>query len=232
MSRRQDSQHTITPEMVLRAYSIGIFPMAESAEDPSLHWVEPQKRGIIPLDSLYISKSLAKLVRSDRFSIEIDSDFNAVIEACATTHGSTWINSRIRELFGELFDLGYVHTVEVYEQGKLVGGLYGLALGGAFFGESMFHTARDASKVALVHLVARLNAGGFTILDAQFITPHLASLGAIEIDRSEYQKRLAHAINTEGDFGLWPKTKPRSGREALQVIDQFRKVIPKQPEAC
>lgn len=180
--------------------------MAESADDPSLHWVEPRKRGIIPLDSLYISQSLAKLVRSDRFNVEIDRNFSAIIEACATTHGSTWINSRIRELFSKLFDLGYVHTVEVYKQGILVGGLYGLALGGAFFGESMFHTARDASKVALVHLVARLNAGGFNLLDAQFITPHLASLGAIEIDRSEYQKRLAHAINTEGDFGILPKT--------------------------
>lgn len=218
--------------MVLRAYSIGIFPMAETADDPALHWVEPKRRGIIPLDSLYISKSLAKLVRSDRFNVEIDTNFSTVIEACATTHGSTWINSRIRELFGELFDLGHVHTVEVYEQGKLVGGLYGLALGGAFFGESMFHTARDASKVALVHLVARLNAGGFTLLDAQFITPHLASLGAIEIDRSEYQKRLAHAINTEGDFGIGPKNKPLSGREALQLIEQFRKIIPKQPETC
>lgn len=208
--------------MVLRAYSLGIFPMAETADDPALHWVEPKKRGVIPLDGLHVSRSLAKLVRSNRFDVEIDRDFNAVIEACATTHGSTWINSRIRALFGELFDLGYVHTVEIYEHGKLVGGLYGLALGGAFFGESMFHTARDASKVALVHLVARLNAGGFTLLDAQFMTPHLASLGAIEIDRSDYQKRLGLALKTEGNFLIWSNRNPHSGEAILRTIEQFR----------
>lgn len=208
--------------MALRAYSIGIFPMAESADDLLLHWVEPQDRGIIPLDSLHISKSLAKLVRSDRFNVEVDKDFDSVIEACATTHGSTWINRPIRELFGKLFDLGYVHTVEIYANGSLVGGLYGLALGGAFFGESMFHTAPDASKVALVHLVARLHAGGYSLLDTQFLTPHLASLGAIQIKRSEYQKVLAEALNINGNFHIW-RGQHASGREILRSIKQFRK---------
>lgn len=204
--------------MVLRAYSIGIFPMAETADDPALHWVEPKKRGVIPLDGLHVSRRLAKLVRSNRFDVEIDRDFNTVIEACATTHGSTWINSRIRALFGELFDLGYAHTVEIYEHGKLVGGLYGLALGGAFFGESMFHTVRDASKIALVHLVARLKAGGFNLLDAQFITPHLASLGAIEIDREDYQMRLSVSLNLTANFLAWPKNQSKSGDDILKWI--------------
>jgi leucyl/phenylalanyl-tRNA--protein transferase len=205
--------------MVLRAYSIGIFPMAETADDPSIHWIEPKRRGIIPLDGLHVSRSLAKLIRSDRFEVAIDTDFQSVIEACATTHGSTWINLPIRSLFSELFEKGHVHSVEVYEKKQLVGGLYGLALGGAFFGESMFHTVTNASKVALVHLVARLNAGGFCLLDTQFLTPHLATLGAIEIDRLEYKSLLANALSVTAKFPLRSEREPISGEDVLKQIN-------------
>ena len=177
----------ITPKLLLRAYSIGMFPMSESADDPTLFWVDPDERGIFPLDGLIITKSLAKIVRSDRYDVKVDTDFDAVIENCAggdEGRPSTWINARIRKLYGDLFRQGHVHTVETWQDGKMVGGLYGVAIGGAFFGESMFHTARDASKVALIHLAARLRAGGFTLLDTQFVTPHLASLGAQEPTKS------------------------------------------------
>ncbi len=219
MSRRNQGFTKITTEMVLRAYSIGIFPMAETADDPSIHWIEPKRRGIIPLDGLHVSRSLAKLIRSDRFQVAIDTDFQSVIEACATTHGSTWINLPIRSLFSELFEKGHVHSVEVYEKNQLVGGLYGLALGGAFFGESMFHTVTNASKVALVHLVARLNAGGFCLLDTQFLTPHLATLGAIEIDRMEYKSLLANALSVTAEFLLRSEREPISGEVVLKQIN-------------
>ena len=219
MSRRNQGFTKITTEMVLRAYSIGIFPMAETADDPSIHWIEPKRRGIIPLDGLHVSRSLAKLIRSDRFQVAIDTDFQSVIEACATTHGSTWINLPIRSLFSELFEKGHVHSVEVYEKNQLVGGLYGLALGGAFFGESMFHTVTNASKVALVHLVARLNAGGFCLLDTQFLTPHLATLGAIEIDRLEYKSLLANALSVTAKFPLRSEREPISGEDVLKQIN-------------
>lgn len=219
MSRRNQGFTKITTEMVLRAYSIGIFPMAETADDPSIHWIEPKRRGIIPLDGLHVSRSLAKLIRSDRFQVTIDTDFQSVIEACATTHGSTWINLPIRSLFSELFDQGHAHSVEVYEKNQLVGGLYGLALGGAFFGESMFHTVTNASKVALVHLVARLNAGGFCLLDTQFLTPHLATLGAIEIDRMEYKSLLANALSVTAEFPLRSEREAISGEVVLKQIN-------------
>ena len=219
MSRRNQGFTKINTEMVLRAYSIGIFPMAETADDPSIHWIEPKRRGIIPLDGLHVSRSLAKLIRSDRFEVAIDTDFQSVIEACATTHGSTWINLPIRSLFSELFEKGHVHSVEVYEKNQLVGGLYGLALGGAFFGESMFHTVTNASKVALVHLVARLNAGGFCLLDTQFLTPHLATLGAIEIDRLEYKSLLANALSVTAKFPLRSEREPISGEDVLKQIN-------------
>lgn len=193
--------------------------MAETADDPSIHWIEPKRRGIIPLDGLHVSRSLAKLIRSDRFQVAIDTDFQSVIEACATTHGSTWINLPIRSLFSELFEKGHVHSVEVYEKNQLVGGLYGLALGGAFFGESMFHTVTNASKVALVHLVARLNAGGFCLLDTQFLTPHLATLGAIEIDRMEYKSLLANALSVTAEFPLRSEREPISGEDVLKQIN-------------
>lgn len=213
----------ITPQLLLRAYSVGMFPMAESADDPSIFWVDPEQRGIFPLDGLTISRSLAKVVRSDRFEIHIDRDFDAVIDGCSgagmgLSRPSTWINTRIRKLYRDLFDQGHVHTVEAYRAGELVGGLYGVVIGGAFFGESMFHRETDASKVALVHLVARLNKGGFELLDTQFVTPHLITLGAVEIPRAEYHARLDEAIGRPAQFYCWPKEDVMFGREVLAVL--------------
>ena len=162
---------TITPELLLRAYASGIFPMAETAEDPHLFWVEPEMRGVLPLDGFHLARRLARTVRADRFEVSCDRDFEAVVAGCAApadNRESTWINAEIRRLYGELFARGRVHTIECRRDGRLVGGLYGLRLGGAFFGESMFSTETDASKVALVHLVARLRVGGFVLLDTQF----------------------------------------------------------------
>ena len=186
MTRSPDHAIEITPEILLKAYAAGIFPMAEDADDPSLFWVEPRERGIIPLDTFHISKRLARTVRSDLFEIHVDRDFDGVIAGCAAPgldREKTWISRRIRELYGELFDSGFCHTVEVYRDERLVGGLYGVRLNGAFFGESMFHKERDASKIALVHLVARLRRGGFSLLDTQFVTSHLAQFGAVESDQ-------------------------------------------------
>lgn len=207
--------------MVLRAYSVGLFPMAERADDIAIHWIEPRLRGILPLNNLYISKSLAKVIRTDRFEVRVDTDFDAVIEACAT-RDETWINRRIRELYRELFDEGHVHTVETWRDGKLVGGLYGVSLGAGFFGETMFHRETDASKVALAHLVARLIAGGYRLLDTQFLTPHLQSLGAIEIPRDDYLVLLNHAISARGDFHIWRTTQEPKGSEVLHMLDETR----------
>ena len=182
--------------------------MSESAEDPDIFWVSPQMRGVLPLDGFRASKSLRKSMRKSGFSVVVDRDFTAVIEGCATAGSdreSTWINPTIRALYGELFAMGYCHTVEVYDGDALVGGLYGLAIGGAFFGESMFHKRTDASKIALAHLVDRLTAGGYVLLDTQFITDHLASLGAIEIPRAIYEIHLSGALNVEGDFYAWDR---------------------------
>ncbi len=196
--------------------------MAESAEDDQLYWVDPERRAIFPLDRFALSRSLAKTVRSGRFDVDVDRDFDAVIDACAAPafrRERTWINAEIRRLYRELFDLGYAHTVECRRDGRLVGGLYGVALGGAFFGESMFHLERDASKVALAHLVARLREGGFQLLDTQFITPHLASLGAIEISRDEYHSALELALTTKADFYVWPKNARVTGTQALATLE-------------
>lgn len=209
MSRKSDPFDVeLTPELILRAYRAGIFPMSESADDPDIFWVSPQMRGVIPLDGLRISKSLAKTLRKHPYSVTVDRDFEATIEGCATAgsdRDTTWINPVIRELYGELFAMGYCHTVEVYDGDELVGGLYGLAIGGAFFGESMFHRRTDASKIALVHLVERLTVGGYALLDTQFITDHLASLGAIEIPRAIYEVRLSAALDVDGDFTAWDR---------------------------
>jgi leucyl/phenylalanyl-tRNA---protein transferase len=210
--------------VLLKAYSVGIFPMAESANDPSLFWVEPERRGIIPFDKFHVPRRLARTVRSNRFEVHIDRDFDAVIESCAAPtpgRGKTWINERIRKLYRELFDRGYCHTVETWREGRLVGGLYGLSLGRAFFGESMFHIERDASKVALVHLVARLKFGGYRLLDSQFLTNHLASFGAIEVDRHKYGRILANALaNGEGDFYFFPPDAVIAGGVVLQSVTQ------------
>lgn len=205
MTRKSDDPFDIelTPDLILRAYRAGIFPMSESAEDPDIFWVSPQQRGIIPLDGFRISRSLRKTLKHHPFTIHVDHDFPATIAGCATSgtdRESTWINATITGLYGELFAQGHCHTVEVYDGDALVGGLYGLAIGGAFFGESMFHRVTDASKIALAHLVERLKAGGFTLLDTQFITPHLASLGAVEIPRAKYEALLNKALLQPGDF--------------------------------
>lgn len=216
-SRRAD----ITPELLLRAYAAGIFPMAEDAEDPSLYWVEPQKRGVFPLESVHVPRRLARTIRQDRFEIRVDYDFDAVIAGCAAPaedRDRTWISGRIRRLYGELYDLGHCHTVEAWEGGRLVGGLYGVTLGAAFFGESMFHTERDASKVAFVHLAARLRAGGFQLLDAQFVTTHLATLGAVELDRHVYQQVLAAAIAADSDWWAWPPGIQVPGDRVLDAL--------------
>ncbi len=204
----------LTADILLRAYSIGMFPMAESSDAAALFWVDPTQRGVFPLDGLSVSKSLARTVRSDRFEVRADGCFDAIVAACANRE-KTWINAEIRRLYGELFRAGHAHSVEVFEDGELVGGLYGVSLGAAFFGESMFHIARDASKVALVHLIARLRLGGFALLDTQFVTPHLQSLGAVEIAREDYLRSLKTALEEEGDFDAWPVDRPMTGAEAL-----------------
>ncbi|HKM87787.1 MAG TPA: leucyl/phenylalanyl-tRNA--protein transferase [Xanthobacteraceae bacterium] len=218
MASRESALVDITPEVLLKAYACGIFPMAESAEDPALYWIEPERRGIIPLDRFHVPNRLARTVRSNRFTVTVDRDFDAVIDGCSQPmrgRTRTWINARIRNLYRRLYERGDCHTVEVYEGGELVGGLYGVSLGRAFFGESMFHHARDASKVALVHLVARLRAGRYRLLDTQFVTEHLRSFGAIEISRPAYHKLLDAALAGEGDFGALALDRPISGSVIL-----------------
>lgn len=219
MSRRD--LRNITPHHILRAYTLGLFPMAESAGDRELFWVDPEQRAVFPLDGFVVSRSLAKTVRSDRYDVMIDRDFDEVIASCAAPardREKTWINEEIRRLYRELFDMGLVHTVECRREGRLVGGLYGVAMGGAFFGESMFHLERDASKVALTHLVARLRAGGFSLLDTQFMTSHLASLGAIEISRRAYHSALEQALRIKADFYVWAPDCKITGRQALEAL--------------
>ena len=183
--------------MVVQAYRQGLFPMAETRLGDRIYWLDPEQRGILPLDGFHLSRRLRRTVNSARFEVAVDRDFPATIAGCAAPdHGrpDTWINPDIRQLFTELHRMGYAHSVECWQDGALVGGLYGVAIGGAFFGESMFSRARDASKVALVPLVARLRQGGYRLLDTQFLTPHLASLGAVEISRGEYRRRLSAAL--------------------------------------
>ncbi len=211
----------ITPEILLKAYAAGIFPMAEDADDPAIYWVEPRARGVLPLDGFHVAKRLARTVRSDVFEVRTDQDFEAVIAGCAAPRGDaerTWINGRIRELYGALFDAGHAHTVEVFLDGERVGGLYGVSLGAAFFGESMFHTVRDASKVALVHLVARLRAGGYRLADTQFVTDHLMQFGAEELPRHIYKRRLADAITLTADWTVWPGDGSVRGQQVLDAL--------------
>jgi leucyl/phenylalanyl-tRNA---protein transferase len=219
MASRETALVEITPEVLLKAYACGIFPMAEGADDPALYWIEPERRGILPFERFHVPQRLKRTVKTDHFEVVCDYDFDAVVAGCAAPSSGrarTWINARIRNLYRGLFDCGHCHTVEVYDGGRLVGGLYGVALGRAFFGESMFHHARDASKIALVHLVARLNAGGFKLLDAQFVTDHLKMFGAIEVSRRQYHRLLEAALDGEADFAALPPQKPLRGAEALK----------------
>jgi leucyl/phenylalanyl-tRNA--protein transferase len=193
----------LTPALVLRAYAMGVFPMAESHDADTLYWVDPNMRGVLPLDTFHVPRRLKRTVRQGRFEVRCDTDFEGVIDGCAAAtdiRKDTWINAEVRALFRALFGMGAVHTVECWRDGSLVGGLYGLQLGGAFFGESMFSRARDASKVALVHLAARMVYGGFTLLDTQFITDHLKQFGAIEIPRDAYRDLLDAAIAVQAEF--------------------------------
>jgi leucyl/phenylalanyl-tRNA--protein transferase len=197
----------LSPELVLRAYRVGLFPMAETRHGQQLYWLDPEQRGIIPLERFHLPRRLARTVRSGRFEVTVDQDLAGVVRGCAAPgpgREDTWINREIEGLFIALHQLRVAHSVECRLEGRLVGGLYGVALGGAFFGESMFSFVRDASKVALVHLVARLIAGGFQLLDTQFVTAHLAQFGAVEIPRQEYKRRLASALAAKAQWDVAP----------------------------
>jgi leucyl/phenylalanyl-tRNA--protein transferase len=207
---------------LIACYRRGVFPMADARHDSRVFLVDPARRGVLPLDRFHISRRLARTVRSDRFEIRVDRAFEAVVEGCAaprTGRMETWINGPIQRLCAELHRRGLAHSVEAWLDGRLAGGLYGIALGGAFFGESMFSTERDASKVALTHLVARLIVGGFVLLDTQFITDHLASFGAEEISRADYAVRLARALAAPADFGRMDEAYA-GGIAAMQAISQ------------
>lgn len=209
----------ITPDLMLRAYRHGLFPMAETRHGDRLFWLDPERRGVLPLDRFHLPRRLARTVLAGSFQVAVDGDFRATIAGCAAAapgRDDTWINAQIERLFGELFRLGHAHSVECRQDGVLVGGLYGVAIGGTFFGESMFSFVRDASKVALVHLVARLRLGGFRLLDTQFVTAHLAQFGAEEIPREIYRKRLASALAAPA---LWiPQPEPDVLQAELRAI--------------
>lgn len=207
---------------LIQCYARGVFPMAESRDDPRVFLVDPEQRGVLPLDErFHVPRRLARTIRAEPFQVRIDTAFPAVLEACAAEReyaDDTWINPPIQALYGELFTKGLAHSVECWREGVLVGGLYGVSLGAAFFGESMFSTARDASKAALVHLVARLRVGGYRLLDSQFMTEHLAQFGAEEIGRAEYHRRLAVALESEGDFYRFPPS--ADAATALHTINR------------
>jgi leucyl/phenylalanyl-tRNA---protein transferase len=206
---RDEAQPEITPALLLHAYASGVFPMAEAAASDELFWVDPQRRGVLPLDGLHVSRRLARSFLSGSFDIRIDADFAGVLDGCAA-RPETWINGAIRRLYLELHRLGHAHSVEVWQEGELTGGLYGVAVGAAFFGESMFSRHPNASKFALIALVARLRAGGFRLLDTQFVTDHLASLGVIEISRAAYHQQLEAAVNRPARFRALPDDTPRA----------------------
>jgi leucyl/phenylalanyl-tRNA--protein transferase len=203
MASRDDIAIEITPQVLLKAYACGIFPMAESADDPALYWIEPPLRGILPLHGIHVPRRLTRTLRQGTFDVRVDSDFEGVIAGCAASRPgrrTTWINPKIRSLYRELYNTGYCHTVETWSGDRLVGGLYGVALNGAFFGESMFSYERDASKVALIYLCSRLVAGGFSLLDTQFVTEHLKQFGALEIGRAQFHVLLERALAHRADF--------------------------------
>ena len=206
----------LKPELLLQAYAVGVFPMAETRDDSRLFFVDPDHRGILPLDDFHIPRRLARTLRQGKFTIRYNHDFASVLQLCAEAapdRPNTWINLEIERLYNVLHERGQCHSVECWQEGKLVGGLYGVALGGAFFGESMFSRARDASKIALCHLVARLRAGGFVLLDTQFITDHLAQFGTTEVARPVYKQQLQAAISTAATF--FPENYPEDGDWAL-----------------
>ena len=198
-----DQEIKITPELLLQGYASGVFPMSESVDDPEIFWVDPQMRGIFPLNNFHVSRSLARTIKRAPYRVTFDQRFGEVVQACAG-RDETWINAEIFDLYSQLHKLGFAHSVEVMDGDTLVGGLYGVTLASAFFGESMFSHRTDASKIALTHLVARLNYGGFTLLDTQFQTDHLQSLGAQEITRIDYRDRLANALEISADFYKLP----------------------------
>lgn len=195
----QTGQDEITPDLLMRAYAMGIFPMSEHRDDPEIFWVDPHMRGVFPLDGFHVARSLAKAIRRRDYEVAINRDFAAVVDACAD-RDETWINPGIRRLYIALHHRGQAHSFELWRDGALIGGVYGVTLGGAFFGESMFSSARDASKIALAWLVYHLRAQGFTLFDTQFLTPHLASLGAVEITRARYHRQLAAALERRANF--------------------------------
>ena len=203
----------LTPQLLLNAYASGVFPMAEHRDDPEIFWVDPRRRGVFPMDRFHISRSLARRMRRCGYQIRINSDFEGVVLGCAD-RAETWINAEIFELYNQLHALGFAHSLEVWDNDALIGGVYGVTLGRAFFGESMFSRRTDASKIALAYLVDRLNTAGFTLFDTQFITPHLASLGAIEIPRARYRQLLETSLIDEADFTAPPL--PASVQEVLQ----------------
>lgn len=199
----------LTPRVLLFAYASGVFPMAESAESDEIFWFNPEKRGVLPLDGLHISRSLHKALRTGRYKVTANQCFSEVLAACADRE-ETWINAEITSLYTELHHMGHAHSVEVWDGAELVGGLYGVSLGAVFFGESMFSRQSDASKIALVGLVARLNLGGFKLLDMQFLTPHLERMGGVQINREAYQAKLETALKLKGDFERLKATDPYS----------------------
>jgi leucyl/phenylalanyl-tRNA--protein transferase len=213
----RDESDRITPTLLLEAYASGVFPMADAADADEIYWVDPRRRGVLPLDGLKVSRRLARAFRTGDFEIAVDGDFAGVVAGCAD-RAETWINAEIRRLYLDLHRGGYAHSVEIRAGGRLAGGLYGVALGGAFFGESMFSRLRDASKFALIALVARLRAGGFVLLDTQFVTDHLVRLGAVEISRADYRARLAAALARPARFQALPADTPRQG--LLQLSTQ------------
>ena len=210
-----------TADALLACYRRGVFPMGEARDDDRLFLVDPPERGVIPLDRFHLPRRLARTVRADRFAVGVDLAFDEVVARCAAPgpgREDSWINAPVRRLYGDLHRRGFAHSVECRADGELAGGLYGVSIGGAFFGESMFSRATDASKVALAHLVARLRAGGYALLDAQFQTEHLAQFGTGEITRADYRRRLAAALRLPADFYALPAE--TSGSGALQAMSQ------------
>lgn len=199
MKDAESPELVVTPELVLRAYAVGVFPMANSAYDDEIFWVDPRKRGLLPLNDFHLSRSLRRRILKGGYRVRIDHAFAAVVDACASRE-ETWINNTIRDLYIGLNRIGHAHSIEVWIDGELEGGLYGVRLGAAFFGESMFSFSRDTSKIALAYLVARLKAGGFKLLDTQFTTPHLVTLGACNVPKARYHELLERAINQQADF--------------------------------